>query len=92
MYVHGREGLVVPQTALSNKIESVVNRLDITAVTQFISNVGFPIACVIMLWYRMTEDTKAHKAEMDKMTEALNNNTLAVQHMSDMIATKKVDK
>ena len=45
-----------------------------------------------MLWYRMTEDTKAHKAEMDKMTEALNNNTLAVQHMSDMIATKKVDK
>ena len=69
----------------------MVNRLDITAITQFISNVGFPIACVVMLWFKMNEDTKAHKQEMDKMTEALNNNTLAVQHMSDMLATKKVD-
>ena len=66
--------------------------MDITAITQFISNVGFPIVCVIILWYRMTEDAKAHKEEMDKMTEALNNNTLAVQHMSDMIATSKVEK
>jgi len=66
--------------------------VDITAITQFISNVGFPIACVVMLWFKMNEDAKAHKAEMDKMTEALNNNTLAVQHMSDMIATKKVEK
>ena len=70
----------------------MVLSVDVTAITQFISNVGFPIACVVMLWFKMNEDTKAHKAEMDKMTEALNNNTLAVQHMSDMLATRKVEK
>jgi len=66
--------------------------VDITAITQFISNVGFPIVCVVMLWFKMNEDREAHKAEMDKMTEALNNNTLAVQHMSDVFAARNVDK
>ena len=64
--------------------------MDVTAIAQFISNVGFPIACVFLLWYRMNDDAKAHKAEMDKMVEALNNNTLAVQHMSDMIASERL--
>ena len=65
--------------------------MDVAAITSFISSVGFPIACVIMLWFKMNQDTVAHKEEMDKMTEALNNNTLAIQHMSDQLVnqTKK---
>ena len=29
------------------------------------------------------ETRESHKAEMDKVTDALNNNTLALQHLTD---------
>lgn len=59
--------------------------MDVATVTQFVSSVGFPIACVIMLWYKMNQDTAAHKDEMDNMVAALNNNTLMIQHLSDQL-------
>lgn len=48
-------------------------------ISNFISAVGFPIAgCAALFWY-MVQQRNAHKAEMEKMAEALNNNTLAMQ-------------
>lgn len=63
---------------------------------QFISSVGFPIvACVGMGWfvkYQTDQNTsevatmrKEHLEEITKVTEALNNNTLAIQRLTDMI-------
>lgn len=63
---------------------------------QFISAVGFPIvACVGMGWfvkYQTDQNTaevatmrKEHLEEITKVTEALNNNTLAIQRLTDMI-------
>lgn len=63
---------------------------------QFISAVGFPIvACVGMAWfvkYQTDQNTaevatmrKEHLEEITKVTEALNNNTLAIQRLTDMI-------
>ena len=70
--------------------------MDITAITQVITSVGFPIAaCLLMGWYIKTqtdhyrEDLSTlnlqHKEEMDKITAALNNNTLALQKISDAL-------
>ena len=48
-------------------------------VTTLIGNLGFPIAaCVALFWY-MNKQQKAHKEEMDKMSEAINNNTQVMQ-------------
>lgn len=66
-------------------------------VIQIISQFGFPVAgCVAMAWYvkyitdqnnqRMDKLNEDHKAEMDNVTKALTNNTLALQHLSDLIA------
>ena len=57
--------------------------MDVSSVVTVISQVGFPIAmCLVMAWYvKYTNDQ--HKEEIDKITEALNNNTLAVQKLCE---------
>lgn len=65
-------------------------------IMQLIGSYGFPIlACIAMAWYvkyttdKNREDIKqsreSHKEEMSKITEALNNNTMAVHDLRVMI-------
>ena len=59
--------------------------VDIETIINLFSNYAFPVVCVVALfamWYRETEK---HESEMDKMTEALNNNTLAMQKLVDKL-------
>lgn len=64
-----------------------------------IGQYAFPIvACVMMGWYvKYTQDnyrkdiqelSRNHKEEIDKVTSALNNNTLALQKLTDVIESK----
>lgn len=54
-------------------------------VVTLITNVGFPIGLtLILLWYIYDSNIK-HKEEMDKMSEALNNNTLALTKLIDRL-------
>lgn len=61
-----------------------------------IGQYAFPIVmCVLMAWYvKYVQDNyrtdiadinEKHKQEMDQLTEALNNNTLAIQKLTDYI-------
>lgn len=61
-----------------------------------IGQYAFPIvACVVMGWYvkyiqdnyrkDISDISAKHKEEMDKVTQALNNNTLAIQRLTDYI-------
>lgn len=50
-----------------------------------ISNVGFPIACVIFMWYYMMKMSDAHKEEIDSIKDALNQNTLVLQKLVDKL-------
>ena len=70
--------------------------MDFNSWITLITTVGFPIvACGGMAWYvkyitdRNREDLKEerlqHNDEMAKVTEALNNNTLAIQKLTDYI-------
>lgn len=54
-------------------------------VVTLITNVGFPIGLtLILLWYIYDSNNK-HEEEMDKMSEALNNNTLALTKLIDRL-------
>ena len=58
-------------------------------ILQAISTVGFPIALtLILLWYFYDSSNK-HKEEIDKMSEALNNNTLALTKLLDRMERDK---
>ena len=70
--------------------------MDITTVTQIIMSIGFPIvACIAMAWYvreitnkhdeQIERMNNQHKEEMKQVTEALNNNTLALQRLCDKL-------
>lgn len=54
-------------------------------VIQMIRDLGFPIAVAVALFWKNIKSDEQHKAEMDKMTEALNNNTLALTELKDKI-------
>lgn len=70
--------------------------MDLSALSSLISTVGFPIVCFgVCAWYvKYREDkndekidkiTTMHDDENKRMVEALNNNTLALQKLTDMI-------
>lgn len=72
-------------------------------VIQIISSLGFPIAaCVFVAVYvfKQTENYRndikeiqsRHKEELDKITEALNNNTLVMQQIKDILDIKEKEK
>ena len=58
-------------------------------VVSVISTVGFPITLtLILLWYIYDSNNK-HKEEIDKMSAALNNNTLALTKLLDRMESDK---
>lgn len=70
--------------------------MDVNAILQAVGALGFPIVCaIVMAWYvkymtdRNREDinklNEQHQQEMKEVTTALNNNTLALQKLSDVI-------
>ena len=59
--------------------------MDIGVLTQLIGSLGFPIACVVAMFFFWNKEREDHKSEMQKMTEALNNNTLALIKIESII-------
>jgi len=69
--------------------------MDINPVVTIISQFGFPIGIsIILMWYiyHTTEEQKKerdnHKQEIDKLSEAVNNNTLVMQKLIDRLEVK----
>lgn len=59
--------------------------MDLNVVMQLISTLGFPIVCCAALFWKMNKDEESHQAQMLQLTEAVNNNTLALQRLADSI-------
>lgn len=53
-----------------------------------ITTVGFPIVMTLLLLYMYREQDKTHKEEMDKVTEALNNNTQVLSNLKELLEIK----
>ena len=57
-------------------------------ISQLVSNLGFPIACVCVMFWQQNEERKNHKAESEKWVEALNRNTVAIERLCAEIGGK----
>lgn len=66
--------------------------MDWSGVLQFIQNVGFPIACVLIMFKQLDEERTAHKEEVQKMTEALNNNTQILTALKQQLEDMRKDE
>ena len=61
--------------------------MDGQEIINAISTVGFPIVMCLILLYVVNKQNEEHKEEMAKITVALNNNTLVIQHLTDTITS-----
>ena len=59
--------------------------LDVGAWTQIIGSLGFPIAACIALFWQNAKQSEKHAEELRQITEALNNNTVALTELSAKI-------
>lgn len=68
---------------------------------QAVTTVGFPIVCCgAMMWYvkyvtdanrdEVSKLNEQHKQEMGEVTQAINNNTIALQKLCDLMKTEGV--
>lgn len=60
----------------------------VEVVTNIVSNVGFPIACVFMMFWEMEQERKAHKEESETWVEALNRNTVVMEKILERLGGK----
>ena len=59
--------------------------MDIQAILTAISTVGFPIVVAGAMFWKMNKQDEDHKQEMNKITEAINNNTIALTKLIDKL-------
>ena len=60
--------------------------MDGNTIIQAISSVGFPSAMCLLMYYQLGKSEEVHKAEIDELKQAIDNNTLVIQQL---ISTKK---
>lgn len=66
--------------------------MDFATIVSAVSAVGFPVVFCFVLYKTMIDQAKEHKAESDKLTEAIHNNTIVIQKLVDRLEGDKNDK
>ena len=59
--------------------------MDINAISSMIGSLGFPIAACTYMAYLNAKQTEAHKEEMSKITEAVNELKVAITSLVDKL-------
>lgn len=59
--------------------------MDLNEVVSSISTVGFPIVMCLIMFFQLEKQNERHKEEMDKISEAINNNTIALTKLAERI-------
>ena len=66
--------------------------MDTKTIIEIISNVGFPIAMCIALFYYMWMQRKQHGEEMEHLRETVEENTLVLTELSTLIKVLSNEK
>ena len=59
--------------------------MDANTLIQLVGSLGFPIVACVALFWRMVKSDEQHKEEMNKISEALNNNTTALVKLAEKL-------
>ena len=59
--------------------------MDVGVITSMIGSLGFPIVACIYMAYVNAKQTEAHKEEMAKITEAVNDLKVAITSLVDKL-------
>ena len=61
--------------------------MDIDSIIQLISDVGFPVAVCIALFFYMEKQNERHQQEIDKLNETVQSNTKVLTELCTLIKT-----
>lgn len=70
---------------LNNKVK--ICYMDLNAIVSLISNVGFPVAVCIALFFYMEKQDERHQNETDKLNETVQSNTKVLTELCTLIKT-----
>lgn len=57
----------------------------VNVIIQLVGSLGFPIVCCGALFWRMVKSDEKHTEEMKQMSDALNNNTVALTRLTEKL-------
>ena len=61
--------------------------MDANGIISLISNVGFPVATCVALFYYMEKQNERHQNETDKLNETVQSNTKVLTELCTLIKT-----
>lgn len=61
--------------------------MDVNGIITLISNVGFPVAVCVALFYYMEKQNERHQSETDKLTKTVQSNTNVLTELCTLIKT-----
>ena len=69
----------------NNKVKNYY--MDANGIVSLISNVGFPVAVCIALFFYMEKQNERHQNETDKLNETVQSNTKVLTELCTLIKT-----
>lgn len=69
----------------NNKVK--ICYMDVNAIVSLISNVGFPVAVCVALFFYMEKQNERHQNETDKLNETVQSNTKVLTELCTLIKT-----
>lgn len=63
--------------------------MDAATITSLISNLGFPIVCVGVMFWMQNKEREAHAAESERWTEVVKENTSALRDLKEVVSLLK---
>lgn len=61
--------------------------MNVDAIIQLISNVGFPIACTVAMFLLFYKEREAHSEESKKFVMAIDNNSRIMEEVKNIVQT-----
>ena len=82
--------LVIPNNiaifaSLNNKVK--ICYMDVNGIVSLISNVGFPVAVCVALFFYMEKQNERHQNETDRLNETVQSNTKVLTELCTLIKT-----
>ena len=62
--------------------------MELDAIVSLFSNLAVPVACLIATFWLWNKEREDHKQEQKELTEAVNNNTVAINKLIDKFGDK----
>jgi len=72
---------------LLHPVISIIGGVCMQDIITVVQNLGIPMACLIATFWLWNKERDEHKLSEDKMSEAIQNNTLVMQKLIDKIGS-----